>query len=110
MKNTEEMTDAKRWELTDIAVKAFIEQYPEATKQFFNELKDERTEFGLMKDPALDKAHYRATLSFPVVRNENGDDDSLLPIIERYLPNFTKSKYYEEFAKRYPNFSPARKI
>jgi hypothetical protein len=108
----EELTDKKRWELVDIAINAFVDQYPEACKSFFDEIKSTKTEFGLMEDPALKKGHYRCTLSFPVVRNSNGDDDSLLPIIERYLPSFTAkdSKYFTEFIKRYPNFSPAKKL
>jgi hypothetical protein len=106
----EEMTDKKRWELVDISIKAFSDRYPEAMAQFFNEIKSNKTEFGEMDDESMKKAHYRNTLSFPVVRNENGDDDSLLPIIERYLPNFTKSDYYGEFIKRYPNFAPGRKL
>lgn len=109
---SEEMTDKARFELVDIAIDAFCAKYPEATKQFFDEIKSTKTEYGEMKDKDMAKAHFRNTLSFPVVRNENGDDDSLLPIIERYLPDFTgkDSKYYGEFIKRYPNFSPSRKL
>ena len=106
----EELTDKKRWELVSIAINAFCDEYPEATKQFFDEIKSTKTEYGEVQDKEMKKAHYRNTLSFPVVRNSNGDDDSLLPVIERYLPNFTKSDYYKEFIKRYPNFSPGRKL
>jgi hypothetical protein len=110
--NYEDITDKKRWELVQIAIDAFVDQYPEACKQFFEEIKSNKTEFGQLDDESLKKANYRWTLSFPVVRNADGDDDSLLPIIERYIPGFTDkdSKYYKEFVKRYPNFSPARKL
>lgn len=108
----ESITDKKRWELVQIAIDAFINQYPEACRQFFDEIKSTRTQFGELDEQNLKKAHWRNTLSFPVVRNANGDDDSLLPIIERYLPGFTdnNSKYYQEFIKRYPNFSPTYKV
>lgn len=110
--NYEDITDKKRWELVDIAVKAFIDQYPKACKQFFDEIRSVKTEFGEVADKELRKSNHRWTLSFPVVRNESGDDDSLLPIIERYIPHSTDkgSKYYAEFIKRYPNFSPAKKL
>lgn len=102
-------TDGMRFELVDIAVKAFIAQYPKACMQFFKEVKSNKSKYGLSQDKELRKSNHRCTLSFPVVRNANGDDDCLIQIIERYLPGFARknSPYYKEFIRRYPQFSEA---
>lgn len=112
MNEFNELSDKARWELVDIAIKAFINQYPKACEEFFKEIHANKSEFGVIKDKELQKANYRCTLSFPVVRNANGDDDCLLPVIERYIPGFAKkdSPYYKEFIKRYPKFSMAEKL
>lgn len=113
MKKQRELTEQQRWYFVDMAIKAFISQYPTACQEFFDMVKAERTKFGVAEDKGMKQANQRRTMSFPVCRNpRNGDEDCLLPIIERYLPNFAHkdSKYYAEFHKRYPMFSAAEKL
>jgi hypothetical protein len=105
--SSQSLNDKQRWEMVDMAISAFLKRYPEACELFFKEINSYRSEFGLVEDKELRKSNSRLTLSFPIVRNENGDDDSLMPILNRYLPGFTKRThpYYKEFIKRYPKFS-----
>ena len=107
-----ELSYEQKWWWIDMAVKAFIAQYPKACSDFMTEINYSRSKYGLSDDKEMRKANQRCTLSFPTVRNKNGDDDCLLPIIERYFPNFRKknSKEYVEFIRRYPAFSMAEKL
>lgn len=108
----EKLNDKQKWDKIDIAIKAFLKQYPEACELFFKEMSMNRSEYGLSVDKGLQKSHMRLKMSFPVVRSANGDDDCLLPIIERIMPELKVkgSPYYNEFIKRYPKFSASEKI
>jgi len=111
------LIESKKWELIDIAVKAFINKYPTQVIAHKNRLNQEKTEYGLWKENGKPvRGEIRHTLSFPVCINpKNGDEDCLFPVIKRIFKNFgdnfpKNKKIYQEFVKRYPLFHAADKI
>lgn len=102
-----------QWGLIDIAIKAFISEYPTQWFQFQQQLKYEASEWQLAtkEHKELRKKNFRNTASFPVVYFPGGED-ALLPVLDNIIPGLTQTKSvnYGEFLKRYPFFCPALKV
>ena len=95
-----------KWGMIDLAVEAFKRAYPAEMRKFVRQNKGMRTKFQESWDPVMRNIAWRNTLSFPIARNPlNEDDDCLLPILKRIMPELLKDdRTYREFCRRHPEF------
>lgn len=100
----------QKWEMIDMAIKAFMQHYPREFQSFLVYMQQNRTQYGLADEGGLKKASFRRIVELPIGVNEDGQEESLLPFIKRWLPGFPKKKVVvAEFLRRYPMFGGGEK-
>ena len=102
-----------QWSLLDMAIRAFISEYPRHWLEFTRQNKQIAAEQKFQKwsknsNKGWHKdAHWTLSLSFPTILDSQGNEiDSLYPVIEKIIPQLTRkgSVNYDKFLKLYPDF------
>lgn len=92
------------WEITDFCIRIWAKKYPKQHKQYLKAVKDIRTS-RKNKTGSTEEKQLRYLVEPP------SDVSYLLEKLAKHkLEEYGRTKYWREFARRYPGFSVAEKV